>query len=438
MNDLNLIWKALTAGYLEFKVPVNSVVGTPQGSIISPILANIYMHELDVFVDTLRQKYEKPADRRHNPEYSENYNALRRARRRHAKATGEAAEETAEKIRRLKQIATTLPVWADDSRAIRIKYLRYADDWLIGMAGPKELASSLRDEIEFFLSTDLKLTLNRAKTHIRHAKTEEAFFLGTRISCGSESPRVITYPRKRGDVVGYVTKRTTTTYLRMFAPVDRVIARLADKGFCSPDGTPISKPALTVLEDERIIEEYNSVLSGYLNYYSFVSNRSRLRRIAYILQFSAAKTLAHRHQKSMRRIFIKHGKKLTITRTQADGSDKKTSLRYPDDWKSQPTAFLVNADADALELFTVQSKWRTRSKLGAACCICDSDNNVEMHHVRHVRRGGANPLSGFDRVMGTINRKQIPVCEFCHDEIHAGRYDGKSLKDFANPALAAR
>ena len=117
---------------------------------------------------------------------------------------------------------------------------------------------------------------------------------------------------------------------------------------------------------------------------------------------------------------------------------RETFLKYPENFKKTPDCFLISASPDKLELVKSEYRFLTRSKIDSRCCICGSTEQIEMHHVKHIRKGGKNPNKGFNRLMANLNRKQIPVCEECHDHIHAGRYDGKSLSDFADAHLAAR
>ena len=56
---------------------------------------------------------------------------------------------------------------------------------------------------------------------------------------------------------------------------------------------------------------------------------------------------------------------------------------------------------------------------------------VEMHHVRHIRKMGDRKPTGFRAVMRALNRKQIPACATCHRKIHNGEYDGIRLTDLA-------
>jgi biotin carboxylase len=117
---------------------------------------------------------------------------------------------------------------------------------------------------------------------------------------------------------------------------------------------------------------------------------------------------------------------------------KVTNLRYPLEWKANTKNFLTGAAPDALEIIKAQTSALTRTKIDKHCCICGECEGIAMHHVRHVRRNGKDSNKGFDKVMGKINRTQIPVCSSCHSKIHNGRYDGMSLTEFADAHLAAR
>ena len=70
---ISLIWKFLKAGYMENWVYHNTYSGTPQGSIISPILANIYLNELDAFMDEYAKRFNTGKCRRHSKAYQANH-----------------------------------------------------------------------------------------------------------------------------------------------------------------------------------------------------------------------------------------------------------------------------------------------------------------------------------------------------------------------------
>lgn len=154
---LNLIWKLLNAGYMDLHgMKKDSLIGSPQGGLVSPILANVYLHELDEFIEGLGTKLEKGVEKRNNPTYKRLSLKKGRMLKRGETRTPEF-REVAKEMRR------TPSRMVNDPDYIRIKYLRYADDWVVGVCGSQALAEAIKREIKTFLGEKLKLTLSEEK-----------------------------------------------------------------------------------------------------------------------------------------------------------------------------------------------------------------------------------------------------------------------------------
>jgi len=316
-----------------------------------------------------------------------------------------------------------------DPDYVRVRYLRYADDWIIGVTGPKALADQIRDEVRQFLKDRLKLDLSLEKTRITHAKSEEAHFLGVRLLIGHDQTSEPKIACQRRPGTRFYRRRSTGWSPILKAPTLKLVARLHQKGFCDANGWPTSQKRWFGLDADQIIRLYNGILRGLLNYYRFVDNFASLWRIQYILRFSLAKTLARKFQTSIRHLFQTHGRTLRFRWERPDGSTHVVEFDENADWRVDKDAFAVRPPD--LDLLGWQTSLRTRSKLGYPCLICGATDNVDTHHVRHIRKAGTGKPKGFMRVMLALNRKQIPVCQPCHQKIHSGEYDGIGLKDLA-------
>src|SRR6184192_2609573 len=171
---LRLIRNMLKAGYLEDWQYHQTLSGSPQGGVVSPILSNIYLHKLDVYVETvLIPQYTRGKRRKTNPEYGRKIYQIGRARERGDRET----------VRRLRHELRRLPSRdPQDPRYRRLRYTRYADDHLLGFTGPKAEAEQIKQRLAAFLHDDLKLELNEDKTLITHARTQAASFLGYQVT----------------------------------------------------------------------------------------------------------------------------------------------------------------------------------------------------------------------------------------------------------------
>nr|ATI20213.1 group II intron reverse transcriptase/maturase [Juglanconis oblonga]ATI20375.1 group II intron reverse transcriptase/maturase [Juglanconis oblonga] len=172
-----------------------------------------------------------------------------------------------------------------------------------------------------------------------------------------------------------------------------------------------------------IILRYKMILNGLFNYYSFASNKTDLELIYWILRVSLAKTLAGKLKLgTFRKVYLKFGINLNYT---IPGTDKTIDFARPD--------LVVNTknfkgDTDFTDhLRVIDWKLRTVNFFNYVCASCGDTENLQVHHLKHIRTIDTK-LSSFDQQMAAINRKQIPLCHKCHMDIHAGKYDGKSLR----------
>ena len=416
---LNLIWKFLNAGYQDLdESRKDSLAGTPQGGIVSPILANIYLRELDEYVEQLQREMEKGELRRPNPQYR----SLQKRRQYLAKIGKIDTEEYRELGVQMRKLPSLDPM---DPNFVRVRYVRYADDWVIGVTGPKRLAEEIKEKVRQFLKAKLALTLSEEKTVITNARTSDARFLGYRIRLGRSRTAEQKQTLSTNASGKNFKRRSTGMQIVLKAPVDELIKKLCQRGFCDARGRPLHKAPWTLLDEDQIVRLFSSVNRGIQNYYRPTDNWAELSKIQYILKFSLAKTLASKKRSKMTGIIKNKDITVQVTRK---GQQRTVTFYRNTDWTIDRKAF---TNSPTIDLVRTHERMRVRSKLGRPCCICLETVGVAMHHVRHIRKMTERQARGFTALLAKLNRKQVPVCRECHRKIHDGTYDGLKLSDLA-------
>lgn len=412
---INLIRKFLNAGYLENWTFHRTHSGTAQGSVISPILTNIYLSMLDQKLAAISQHYHQGERREPNWEYHQRMQERKQLLKQGEQAPADRAGLKDELKRCNRRILATPVYDYHDPSYTRVKFLRYADDVAVGVIGPKALAQQVKDEIALFLQTELKLQLNETKTRLIHLPTEKARFLGYEFKAGTTRFRRRNLQRKGSPHNVVQTVRTNVGNIKLLVPLRDLSNKL--KKYMA-NGKPTHVGGFVNQPVDHIIEHYNGVMHGWYNFYQLAENVCFLSYARYVLQYSLAKTLAHKDKISVAKVFRKYGKHIRFIKPNGRAVQ----------FFNEPLLQVKNAKTTAAAVDAVPT-WGprcTQSRLLDSCAICGSSEKVEMHHVRHIRKRG-QAVRGFTLYLAALNRKQLPVCHSCHRDIHNGKYDGASL-----------
>lgn len=413
---MKLIHKFLKAGYLEDFVYHNTYSGCPQGGIISPILANIYLHELDLYVTELSKGFQKPYKSRITAEYSRLSGRMTRVKQKIKKA--EEAGNMAEKERLLKELkklrSQLLKTPCKSQTDKEIKYVRYADDFIIGVRGSREDCEEIKRKLSCFIRDSLKMELSEEKTLITHSNTY-ARFLGYDMRIRRSN---VIKPNGRG-----TTQRTMSNHMELAVPLgDKIQPFLFKHGVVKQKENgelePVHRNDLLRLTDLEIVSAYDAELRGICNFYYLAGNFYKLHYMSYLMEYSCLKTLAFKHR-------------CTIGKIKEKFSDKKGGWCIPYETKKGMKYLYLSKHSDCakgkeasdtipgMTMIHKHTRSTLESRLKAKTCElcgCTESRQFEIHHVNKLKNlKGKEP---WEVMMIAKRRKTMVVCYECHKKIH--------------------
>lgn len=409
---LNLIRQFLKAGYMENWKYNKTYSGSPQGSSCSPILANIYLNELDRKFREIAVRFSKSRSTHHTEPFQKANNELSNLSYWISRTSDENKRQTLiSQYKKKKKALKKLPRQPADNK--KFTFVRYADDWLVGICGTKQECEELKVEIAEFLDTELKLTLSEEKTLITHS-SEKVRFLGYDI-CVRRNQDIRGHKMKNGK-----WRKSRTLHMKVALTVphrDKIekflfakkVIRQKDNG----EFQPIHRTELLNMSDSEIVEHYNAEARGICNYYNLTCDHHTLDYFCYLMEYSCLKTLANKHKSSVRKMIrqYKDGKTWSVPYKTKAGTKRVRPVKIAD---------CKSRNANDIIFRRKKYNWKStiRQRLNARVCELCGTTKSELYEVHVVRKLNELGNSDWEIVMKTKRRKTLVVCSKCHEKIH--------------------
>jgi hypothetical protein len=331
-----------------------------------------------------------------------------------AQACSRGDRATARGLRRqLRSLSTQDP---HDPGYRRLRYLRYADDTLLGFAGPKAEAEEIKQRLAQFLHEELKLELSEEKTLITHARTQRARFLGYEITTQHTDRSIAGGRRAVNGTIGLHVPR---------AVIKAKCARYMQRG------KPARRPELTNFDDHTIIASYGAEYRGIVQYYLLAGDVSRLSRLNWVMVTSLLKTLAGKYDSSVSKMTRRY--KATVPTPYGPRRCFQVSVERGEGRKPLVARFggiplrrqknAVPVDRDPVPV-TVHRKELIVRLLAGRCELCEHNGPVQVHQVRKLAdlgQPGHPATPEWMAIMAKRRRRTLVVCENCHATIHDRR-----------------
>jgi len=408
---INLMWKMLRAGYMEQWTYHDTYSGSPQGSGCSPILANIYLSELDAFVEGYKADFDTSGKSR---QVNKQYNVVNYLYRKSKSALAQDGDhkKAVEEFKQARKAMFETPYHpVIDPSYKRIQYNRYADDFVIGVIGSKADAEKVKQDIKVFLRDSLKLTLSEEKTKVSHSSCMIRYlgydFIVSRSKDTKRDKNGTLQRHWYGCVKLYVPHEKWFSKLMQYKAL-----RIVKGGDGKEHWKALHRGALINRTDIDIISKYNSEIRGIYNFYRLADNVSVLNDFYHMMEESMFKTFASKYKSSVNKIINRYTCNGVFGVDYSNKSGEQRCEFYHDGFTKQNDAWF--GDVDILPEFKQYERPNSlAARLKAGVCeFCGATTReIHMHHVKRLK-----DLTGkteFELMMVKKRRKSLALCSDC-------------------------